>query len=214
MVANGPPSAPSDARIAVVLSAGASERFHREPKALLPVGRETAVARIVRIGLESGCDRAIVVVGPHLREVADALEGSGALVVENPDWPRGRTGSVQRGLRAAGPGATVLLWPVDHPFVAPRTVERLFEAASGDPLALWLIPSYEGRGGHPVVLRGTALSAIAELGSDAPLRQLLPGLGPQVVRVAVRDPGVLDNVDTPERYREALDAWAWRGDDP
>jgi CTP:molybdopterin cytidylyltransferase MocA len=208
-----PPQPHPEPRVAVVLSAGASERFHGEPKALLPVGPERAIVRVVRISFEAGCDRVVVVAGPHIRQVSTALAGWGAEVVENPEWALGRTGSVQRGLRAATPASSVLLWPVDHPFVAPGTVARLYEAARQDLLALWLIPSYRGRGGHPVLLRADALRRVAELAPGAPLRGPLGSLGPQVRRVAVPDPGVLDNVDTPDRYREALDAWAWRGDE-
>jgi CTP:molybdopterin cytidylyltransferase MocA len=166
---------------------------------------------MVRLSQRLGVDRVVVVAGLHLPEVNGAVAGLGAEVVENPDWRLGRTGSVQVGLRAAGPEATVLIWPVDHPFVALGTLRSLLAASEVDRLALWLIPTFQGRGGHPVLLRGRALSMVSELSASAPLRSLLPVIGPEVRRVAVADPGVLDNVDAPQQYLAALDAWASRG---
>ena len=49
------------------------------------------------------------------------------------------------------------------------------------------------------------IAAIAGLGRDTPLRNLLAEFGPQVLRIPVSDPGVTENVDTPETYRAALE---------
>jgi len=195
---------------AVILAAGASQRFFGQPKALLPVGSETAIERVTRLAGASGFAPVIVVAGPHIREIEAALHDRSVELVENPDWHLGRTGSVQVGLRAAGDGVPVLLWPVDHPFVDRSSVDTLLRVGREDPLALWLIPTFQGHGGHPVLIRDRALRRIGELEPFAPLRFLLPGLGPEVRRVPVRDPGVAENIDTPDAYRDSLEAWRAR----
>jgi molybdenum cofactor cytidylyltransferase len=196
--------------VAVILSAGASSRFEGQPKALLPVGRELAIARIARLCGEAGADRILAVLGPHHTEIEKSLEGIPVETLENPDWSEGRTGSVQVGLRAVDGASEVLLWPVDHPFVAELTLERLKSAAARDTLALWFLPTFRGGGGHPVLIRRPALDRILELPADAPLRSLLPDLGPQVRRVVVEDPGILENVDSFDAYWSALEAWKGR----
>ncbi|HEY6238294.1 MAG TPA: NTP transferase domain-containing protein, partial [Thermoplasmata archaeon] len=126
-----------------------------------------------------------------------------AVLLPNPGWRRGRTGSIQVGLEWADGADGVVLWPIDHPFVEPGTVGRLLEVARGDPLALWVGPTFRGRGGHPVTIKSAAFPAIMELGPDEPLRRVLARLGVQVRRVEVRDTGVLSGTDTPEEYERA-----------
>lgn len=195
----------------VVLAAGRSSRFGGEPKALLEVGGETAVVRIGRILRETGVAAIAVVLGAGGTELRRTMP-DGAVPLSNPDWPAGRTGSVQVGLEWARDFDRAVLWPVDHPFVRAATVGRLL-AAANDPLALWTLPEIGGRGGHPVVVAAPAFPVIAGLGADTPLRSLLPRLGVQVKRVPVDDPAVRWNTDTPESYHATRAVWAAQGGD-
>ena len=194
---------------AVVLAAGASARWGGRPKALLPVGRETALERTVRLCRAAGVERVAVVVGRHATELR-RLVPAGAEVLGNPEWERGRTGSVQVGLRWAEASRGVLLWPVDHPFVDTSTPPRLLAQAERDAFALWVIPTYQGRGGHPVVIGRDAFGEVLDLDAGSPLRAVLPHLGFQVARVPVVDPGVAESSDTPDEYRSALAGWERR----
>jgi molybdenum cofactor cytidylyltransferase len=197
---------------ALVLSAGASSRLEGLPKALLSVGTETAIRRTVRISREVGCPTVAVVVGAHAAEIRRELHDERVLWVDHPDWELGRTGSIQAGL---GPllelERDLLLWPVDHPFVDAKSVLSLAERAERDTMGLWFIPTFNGHGGHPVLLRKPVLPKILHLRPDAPLRSLLPEFGPQVVRVPVEDPGVTEKVTTMDSYRGALVQWQGRG---
>jgi len=198
---------------ALLLSGGASNRFGGYPKALVSTGERTAIQRMAELSLDLGLDPVIVVVGPHRRPIEDALRGIDVQLVPSEQWYEGRTASVQAGLEAIPGGRDVLLWPVDHPFVAYRTLELLHAARDSDPLGLWFIPTYHGEGGHPVLWKEPVRREILELRPDAPIRALIPELGPQVRHVAVDDPGVRSNIDTPETYREAYDAWLARRED-
>ncbi|MCI4337102.1 MAG: nucleotidyltransferase family protein [Thermoplasmata archaeon] len=198
---------------AIVLAAGASNRYGGFPKACLAIGDETAVRRVVRICDESGADPVIVVTGPHDPEIRRALVGSTARIVRNERWVAGRTGSLQTGIQLLEGPTDVLVWPIDHPFVERATLERLTDARAQDPLAVWFLPMFAGQGGHPILLRREVLPALAMLGPDAPLRGLISGFGPQVRRVAVGDAGVVANVDDPESYRHFSAQWrhTWTG---
>lgn len=182
---------------AVVLAAGASSRFGGFPKALVPIGGEPAVLRVTRICEEEGFEPCVVV-GAHALEVRRALSGSGVGIAENPEWVEGRTGSIQRGLDLIPEDTSVLLWPVDHPFVQAMTLRRLGTAAEHDAMGVWFIPTFDGSGGHPVLLKPPALARVRDLRPSTPLRSLLSGFGPQVVRLPVDDAGVCANVNTPE----------------
>jgi molybdenum cofactor cytidylyltransferase len=194
----------------IVLSAGGSTRWGGRPKALLPIGRETALERVVRLANAAGTSRSAVVVGRHAAELAPRAP-AGVEILGNPLWERGRTGSVQVGLRWADAAEGVLLWPVDHAFVDGATPLRLLDAAHRDAMALWVIPTFGGRGGHPVAIRREAFGEVLDLDPGTPLRTVLRRLGVQVARLPVPDPGVLESSDSPDEYREGLRAWEGRG---
>ena len=198
---------------ALILAAGESERFGGFPKALLRTGERTAVRRLAESVLDEGFDPVVVVVGAHRTPIAHEVRGLDVALVDAENWYEGRTASVQSGLSALPVERSVLFWPVDHPFVSPRTVETLMALERSDLLGVWFLPTFEGQGGHPVLWRPPVRPRILELRSDAPLRSLLPEFGPQVRRVPVEDAGVVANVDTPEQYRAALELWQARGEE-
>ena len=184
------------ATAALLLSDGEPGRFGGLPKALMPLQGSTAVRRVAEVCLSRGLDPVVVVVGPHRGPVARELRDVPVMIVDSELWYEGRTASVHSGLEALPRDRDVLFWPVDHPFVDPSTVDALGSARDSDALAVWFIPTYEGRGGHPMLWRSSIRPDIMDLRNDAPLRSLLPEYGVQVRRVAVDDPGVVTDVDT------------------
>ena len=111
--------------------------------------------------------------------------------VINPTPERGMFSSIQMGVREAG-GGSVLLLMVDHPLVRARTITTLL-AGSGEAST---VPSYSGVAGHPVVLSEAAVQRVISAPADARLDQLLT----DVLVMPVGDPGVVRNINTPERY--------------
>ena len=80
------------------------------------------------------------------------------------------------------------------------TLQQGFSSGSSDVV----LPTYGGRGGHPVLLSGAFVSQLAQLPVEHPESRLdhqiraLPES--RVSRVEVRDPRVLDNLNTPEDF--------------
>lgn len=175
----------------VVLAAGESRRMGH-PKALTLVAGEPALARIVRVWAEVAPSRPIVVLGAHHDVVRAALPDLDVVWARNPRPEAGRTGSLQVGLQGARTGE-VVVWPVDHPLAQAATLRALLAARGA-----WVVPEHAGRGGHPIVLRGTALTAVETAPAATPLRELPGMMGLEVVRVPVDDAGVLANLDRPE----------------
>jgi len=191
--------------IAVVLAAGAGRRLGGVAKALLPIGGDTFLARIAATARAAGVARAVVVVGPpHEVAVTAAARALGLAVAVNADPDRGMASSVATGFLAAserggvGDGAEVaLLWPVDHPHVAPATIVRLCAALVGAPAIVAAIPTRGGRGGHPPAIRRALWSALAGCGGHPDgARGVLAAAA--VVRIELDDPGTVRDVDTPE----------------
>ena len=187
---------------AIVLASGASRRLGRS-KLEVTIGGTPALARVVDVLDEERIAPIVIVVGPDATIARQLLADRVVAFVENAAWERGRTGSVQRGLDEIPTDRPTVLWPVDHPLVEAKTVGELLSHAARDSMALWTLPTFEGRGGHPVVVQPAVFGRIRALAPDAPLRNLLPELGPQVARVPTSDPGVRINLDTPEAVAEA-----------
>lgn len=193
---------------AMVLAAGASRRLGA-PKALLRFDGRTALELIGDVIRAAGVERGVVVVGEHAGELAAAVDPAPLVWRRNPDPDAGRTGSVQIGLDAVAAGADVLLWPADRPLASADTVGALV-AASGDATADAgiVVPEHGGARGHPVLLRAALLPALRAARPDAILRDVIRASGLGRRTVAVDDPGIHFDLDTPDAYERAL-AW-WR----
>ena len=186
---------------AVVLAAGAGKRMGNRPKALLRLGAATFLERGIAICSESGCRPVVVVTRPDTPAIEDLARAAEALPVENPDPGRGMFSSVQLGVQAAleaAPGvAAVLIHPVDHPRVKASTLLALRRRFAREPGAKWVRPTWQGRGGHPLLLDAGTARALLERAPTEPLRDALAALGRSPVSVPVDDPGILANLNTP-----------------
>jgi molybdenum cofactor cytidylyltransferase len=188
---------------AIVLAAGASTRMGR-PKAMLQAGGRTFIRAILDTLRAGGVSDAVVVVregdAAVIAEVADAGFGR---TVTNLRAHEGQLSSLIAGLDAIdGPavdGALVTL--VDVPWITASTV-RVLIARAAESAAPVLRAVHQGRHGHPVIFKRRLFDA---------LRRADPLAGAKaVVRtntvedVEVSDPGVADDIDTPEDYARAL----------
>jgi CTP:molybdopterin cytidylyltransferase MocA len=138
--------------VGLVLAAGAGRRYGG-PKALVMDDDGVAwVQRAARRLHDGGCRRVHVVVGAEADEVRARVDPQD-LVTEADDWEEGMGASLRAGLNGlvahepSAVAAVVML--VDLPDVGPDVVRRLVERARTDVLAR---ASYDGEGGHPVLL--------------------------------------------------------------
>lgn len=201
-----PSGAGVNAPAAVILAAGAGRRLGGVAKALLRVASgTTALEAVVTCAAGAGVSRCVVVVGPpHDGVTAAEAARLGVAVTHNPAPERGMASSVALGfehLLACCPDVDLgLLWPVDHVSVRSETVRAIVRACAAGAA---VVPTYQGRGGHPACF-GRALWPALAACMDAPegarsvLRQLARDTPGRVLRVEVGDAGVLADIDTPE----------------
>jgi nicotine blue oxidoreductase len=196
----------------IILAAGASRRFGPgPPKALAPLGDGSVLDRIAAVVSSRGAAPIVLVVGARAEELRPRVPSTIDEVVPNPSWASGRTGSLQRGLAVVPRDRLVAVWPVDVPFVAVDTLDRLLEEAARESLAQWWTPTWNGRGGHPILLSGWAVQQVLGLSVDSPLNAAPFRTPVTECRVPVEDPGILDNVNTREEFTRAEAAWRRRG---
>ena len=177
---------------AILLAGGASTRMGR-PKALLPIGGDTFLGRLIGIYAPC-CEPVIVVLGHQWQAIRAAMDAKAEWVV-NPEPERGQFSSLQVGLRALPAGADCLFQPIDYPAVAAATV-TLLAATAGE----LVIPRYEGERGHPVRLSPGIVAELLALEPTAQARDVIRAHYSAATFVDVADAGVVTDIDTPEDF--------------
>lgn len=168
------------------------------PKALLAWDHGTLTSAHVRLR-KGDCDRVVVVarawVAACLRPMFDGV----TVVSSSAPGEWGPAGSIAAAVRAGALARAdwALVVPVDLVPTRGSTVQQLLDARG--PGITAIRPRFEGRGGHPVLVR-TALIASAYLAKEPPpLRDVLRLHAP--IDVDVHDPDIRVDLDTPDAYR-------------
>lgn len=169
------------------------------PKALLDYHGETFLDRLVRL-FAARCSPVVVVLGaaPGIPVPPPAR------VVINENWRDGQTSSMQRGLRAVPPDADgVLFTLVDHPAVAPATIDALL-AASGR----LRIPRFAGERGHPIWFGRELIAELLAVPPGGAARDVIRARYSEAVFLDVDDRGVAADIDDRAAYDALLGARA------
>jgi len=190
------PRAPAVA--AIVLAAGSSTRMGFN-KLLADVGGQPMIRRSVTAVLASAARPVIVVTGRDADKVAAALDGLDVVIVHNPDFQSGLSGSLRRGLEAVPESADAALVCLgDMPAVMPRTVNRLMAAFAPSEHRTICIPIHDGRRGNPVLWGRGHFAAMKAITGDRGARGLIDEMPEECVEIQVGDDSVLTDIDTPE----------------
>jgi molybdenum cofactor cytidylyltransferase len=181
----------------IILAAGESRRMGF-PKALLRYHDETFLDTLIGL-FATRCQSVIVVLGAHAGRIREGGLRPATLVI-NPDYQRGQTTSMQCGLRAVPAGAeSVLFTLVDHPAVAPATLDALLaEPRTSSPMVR--VPRYQGRRGHPIWFSRELIAEFLELPENGAARDIVRSHAAQTEFLDVDDAGILADIDDPAAY--------------
>jgi molybdenum cofactor cytidylyltransferase len=195
----------------VILAAGESSRMGTD-KALLPWppvagGRSLASETFLSAAIRSLAlaDFVLIVAGKNESVLAPTVYSNGASLIVNPDPERGQFSSLQVGLHEVlnrGRDAAVVTL-IDRPPVGSGTVQALrdaFEVADDD---IWaIIPEFSGKHGHPIVVGREMIEAFLRARPDSSAREVLALHQNRLRYIAVDDPFVALNINTPEEYKQ------------
>ena len=183
---------------ALLPAAGASRRMGR-PKLLLPFHGRPLIAAVVDALRAGGAGTIVLVTAPEDGELRAWARQAGVEVAINPDPERGMLSSIQEGLAIVRRDQVLLVSPADLPRLRAASVAELLRrmTAAGAPLA---VPVYQGKRGHPLAIAPALIPEIFALDPAIGLKQLRDRHEAELLEVAVDDPGVVQDVDTPEDY--------------
>jgi molybdenum cofactor cytidylyltransferase len=182
---------------AILLAAGRSSRMGAF-KPLLPFGNKTVIECCIDYLREGGVAEIVVIVGHRGGEIREKV--SGVTFAVNPDPDSAMGASIAVGVSALPETAlATLIALVDHPAVPPAIVSKLLD--SWESGARVVIPTWNGRGGHPVLVDLSLRSELTNLSQSGGLRALFEAHASEVKRVPVDSPFVARDMDTWDDYR-------------
>jgi molybdenum cofactor cytidylyltransferase len=194
------PRPKTNAVSAIILAAGRSQRMGAF-KPLLPFGPRTVIESCIDNLREGGADTVVVVIGRDAR--AEALRGhldqAGVIMAINPDPKSEMSASIAAGVCVLPDSAeAILINPVDHAAVPAEVVRVLIhEWRQG---ARVVKPTWNERGGHPVLVDREFRSELLSLDPEQGLKAFFHLHRDHVRRVAVKSNYIARDMDTWDDY--------------
>jgi CTP:molybdopterin cytidylyltransferase MocA len=199
---------PDPVVVPIILAAGASVRMGR-PKALLDFDGKSALELVLDACAEGGTTRRPIIV---VREPADDIRARLGRASSAPIWvvnhraERGQTSSLRAGLGQLPPGASAfLLFPVDYVLVTAADVRALVQAFANEASKKRIvIPSWQRRRGHPVLIAAELSGEFLALADDGSARDIINAHAREILHVEASSDRVLQDMDTLADYEMCL----------
>ncbi len=189
--------------VAIILAAGESRRMG-QPKQLLPFGDKTMLECVIDAFVTTRVDEIRVVLGYKADEIGTKITHTPCKIVKNDRYPLGMFTSMQAGLRNLPQKTKIVMLAIcDQPRLKRETVETLIKKFESKWHKI-LIPSYNGRQGHPPLLRAEYAKEILAMDESMTLKHFYGEHADDIERLVVEDEGVLIDIDDRETYEREL----------
>jgi molybdenum cofactor cytidylyltransferase len=184
---------------AVVLAAGHSSRMGDSNKLLVELDGQPLIRHAVRAALASRAHPVVVITGNQSDKVRAALAGLDVVFAHNPEFSTGMASSLRTGVQAVPNAAAAMIVLGDMPRVTAAHLDQLIAAFddAGDDGAI-IVPTCERKRGNPVVWGRDHFGEIDQLAGDVGARSLIERHHSRVRTIAIDDPAILVDVDTPD----------------
>lgn len=189
----------------MILAAGAGTRLGGIAKGRLFRDGRSLLGLAVERCLSAGIAAPLAVLGADLEAMLNLPDlPQEARLLAHATWAAGRTSSLQAGLRALGsltPRTPILLFPVEYACIGPTVIPALLSAyaSAADLVEGRWVPVCDQRRGHPILFTASLIPAFMELAPEDSLRPVFQQV--PLFEVPMKDPGVLQDVNTPEDVR-------------
>jgi molybdenum cofactor cytidylyltransferase len=188
---------------AILLGAGKSKRMGVD-KLSLPWGRKTVLEHCFETLLRSKVEEVVVVLNLRKKGIKDLFLRPRVKIVMNPYSKKGMSTSIRRGLQMIHPYSQGILIALgDQPYLKARTINALIRAFSQRKEGI-ILPSFQGRMGHPVIFDQKYKKELLSLKGDVGGRSIIERHPEDVRRVPVKSAGVVKDIDTWQDYKKAL----------
>lgn len=184
---------------AIILAAGASTRM-KQQKLLLPFNEKTIIETVVENVGRSVNSNILVVLGSHCQQIRKQIENYPVNYCMNEYYMDGMLSSVICGFRALPEDAKAsLIFLGDQPQIPPQVTDLVIKAWNESGKGI-VMPTFNGRRGHPVLIETRYKTEIEQLDPEKGLRTLSEKFTDDVYEVECIIPEILRDIDTPEEY--------------
>ncbi len=181
---------------AILLAAGQSRRMGAF-KPLLPFGNKTVIECCIDYLKQGGAETIVAVLGHRANEIRQRVKHVTIAINPDPDSEMGA--SIAAGVRQLPTDAKcVLIALADHPAIPATVVSELIEEWQRG--ARLVVPTYQNRGGHPVLVDLGFQTQLLSLDQTGGLRSLFEAHPNDVKRLPVDSPFVARDMDTWDDY--------------
>lgn len=187
----------------IILAAGSSRRMGTQ-KLLMPYGDSTIIQTVIGHVLDSRIENIMVVLGANADKIEEATGHLPVNFCHNQNHEEGMLSSVICGFNALPEDANAaLLYLGDQPDIPPIVTNSII-AAYNDSINGIVIPVYNHRRGHPLLVDLKYKKEIQKLDLEKGLRSLMHLFPADVLEVEIDEPGILVDIDTREDYSNAI----------
>jgi len=187
----------------IILAAGASSRMGQCKFLLADRSGKPILENLLRAACEFDFTSILIVSSLKNAEaviaIADTVAPETISVVFNPRPELERFYSLKTGLFALGDIDYCFIHNADNPVLNIATLQKLYECREQ---ASVIVPTYNTKGGHPVLINRNVIEGICAAPADSQLNIELRKSN--VLRVEVQDPEILLDIDTEEDYHRYL----------
>ncbi|HUG20815.1 MAG TPA: NTP transferase domain-containing protein, partial [Planctomycetaceae bacterium] len=168
----------SERLFTIIPAAGRSRRMG-QPKLLLDLVGQSVLARLLAaLNTVEEIEAVCLVVRKDDLALAEEAERGGATVLRPEHDPPEMRDSVEFALAeierrfSPRPDDAWMLIPADHPLIDPGTLRQIVDAWNSRS-AVVLIPTHQGKGGHPTLFRWSTAASIKSIPADKGINQLM-----------------------------------------
>lgn len=185
----------------MVLAAGLSRRLGAENKLLLSLGQHAVVYHTVAAYVVAGLDPIHVVVGHDEEAVRAALAGLPVRTIHTPEYARGQSFSLVRGVASLPEEvAAAVIGVGDQPLLRAEVMRALVARWTAGGAAL-VVPRYAGRRGNPALFSRALFPELLAAQGDIGGRRVLEAHAPEIAWIDIEEPDMGLDIDTAEEYR-------------
>jgi len=167
-------------------------------KALLVAGNGlTFAVHLVNCFSRHGCNPVVLIVNE--KTGTDHIARRNLVVAVNHQVALGRSWSIRLGLNHVPEGFSCFIHNVDNPYFDPDLPGRMLDM---DQPGSYVVPVFNGRGGHPVLLGSQVADHLRSQDQPADFRQTLSRF--QRIELPWPHEGILWNINTQQEYERYI----------
>lgn len=187
----------------IVLAAGASTRMKKQ-KMLLPYNGKTIIETVIGNMVPVLKTNILVVIGSHRNEIKNKIINLPVTIAENENYMNGMLSSVICGFQNLPAQAkAAMLFLGDQPQIPTRAAIQVKDAWQHSDKGI-VIPTFNGRRGHPVIIDTKYKTEIEQLDPEKGLRELMKKYKNDILEVECGIPEILRDIDTPQDYSKEI----------